>query len=76
MSFMNSVYATLCVNRHTFLLRCKTEDIWPFDLQTDRYFVYDKDAPAESVKDLVAALRETLNSGKTNMSCIRLASET
>jgi hypothetical protein len=28
--------------RHTFLLREKsTADLYPFDLQTDRYFVYD-----------------------------------
>src|ERR1043166_5265755 len=53
-------------NLHTFMLRCKTEDKWPFDLQTDRYFVYNKDAPADSLNGLVAALRETLNSGKTN----------
>src|SRR5215470_11801242 len=53
-------------DRHTFMLRCKTEDKWPFDLQTDRYFVYKKDSPKDSVNDLVNALRETLNSGKTN----------
>jgi len=53
-------------DRHTFMLRCKTEDKWPFDLQTDRYFVYKKDSPRDSVNDLVNALRETLNSGKTN----------
>lgn len=53
-------------DRHTFMLRCKTDDKWPFDLQTDRYFVYDKDTPAKSLDDLVNALRETINSGKTN----------
>jgi len=52
-------------DRHTFLLRSDV-DKFPFDLQTDRYFVYNKDAPGESVDKLYAALRETIDSGKTN----------
>jgi len=52
-------------DRHTFLLRCNA-DRFPFDLQTDRYFTYNKDAPAESVRDLYKALRETIDAGKTN----------
>src|SRR2546423_1042167 len=52
-------------DRHTFLLRSNV-DKFPFDLQTDRYFTYDKDAPGESVEALVKALRETIDSGKTN----------
>ena len=52
-------------DRHTFLLRCNV-DKYPFDLQTDRYFTYKKEAPAESVDDLTAALRVTIAEGKTN----------
>lgn len=52
-------------DRHTFLLRCDA-DKFPFDLQTDRYFTYNKDAPAESITPLYQALRETIDSGKTN----------
>ena len=37
--------------RHTLLIRAEgTKDKYPFDLQTDRYFVYD---PAEPAKKLV-----------------------
>ncbi len=52
-------------DRHTFLLRCNV-DRYPFDLQTDRYFTYSKDAPANSVEQLAAALRATIDEGKTN----------
>jgi tetratricopeptide (TPR) repeat protein len=52
-------------DRHTFLLRSDV-DKFPFDLQTDRYFVYNKDALGESVEKLYQALRETIDSGKTN----------
>jgi hypothetical protein len=52
-------------DRHTFLLRCNV-DKYPFDLQTDRYFTYSKDAPADSVEQLAAALRATIDEGKTN----------
>jgi hypothetical protein len=52
-------------DRHTFLLRSNV-DKFPFDLQTDRYFTYDKDAPGKSVDSLYQALRATLDSGKTN----------
>lgn len=47
--------------RHTFLLRSKTEHAYPFDLQTDRYFLYDAANPAGSVDGLVRALRSTLS---------------
>lgn len=47
--------------RHTFLIRYRAApDTFPFDLQTDRYFLYDKDAPALSVAELAAALRSSL----------------
>lgn len=52
-------------DRHTFLLRCSV-DKFPFDLQTDRYFTYSKEAPGDSVEALYQALRATLDSGKTN----------
>ena len=49
-------------HQHTFLLRAKsTEDKYPFDLQTDRYFTYDFTDLASSVAGLTAALRSTLN---------------
>ncbi len=48
--------------RHTFLIRSRTEDAYPFDLQTDRYFLYDAPNPGAKVEDLVQALRSTLAS--------------
>lgn len=48
--------------RHTFLIRSKTEDVYPFDLQTDRYFLYDAANPGAKVEDMVQALRSTLAS--------------
>ncbi len=42
----------------TFMLRCDA-DKFPFDLQTDRYFVYKKEDPAASLDALVEALRRT-----------------
>jgi hypothetical protein len=52
-------------DRHTFLLRSDV-DKFPFDLQTDRYFTYNKDAPGDSVERLYQALRATLDSDKPN----------
>jgi tetratricopeptide (TPR) repeat protein len=52
-------------DKHTFLLRSDA-DKFPFDLQTDRYFTYNKDAPEGDVDKLHAALRETIASSKTN----------
>ena len=47
--------------RYTFLLREKsTAALYPFDLQTDRYFVYDYAGLAQDVPALAAALRSTL----------------
>lgn len=48
-------------DKRTFLLRSNS-DQYPFDLQTDRYFVYEKDDPAASLNGLIAALRQTLRS--------------
>src|SRR5580693_771759 len=47
--------------RRTFLLRAE-QDAYPFDLQTDRYLVYDQDQPAASLPRLTEALRQTLAS--------------
>lgn len=52
-------------NRHTFMVSCKVDRL-PFDLQTDRYFTYKKEAPADSLDALVKALRVTIDEGKTN----------
>lgn len=40
----------------TMMLRCDA-DAFPFDLQTDRYFTYDKNDPKASLQALIAALR-------------------
>ncbi len=48
-------------NCHTFMLRCEA-DRPPFDLQTDRYFVYKRGAPAEDLDKLTEALRRTVES--------------
>src|SRR5260221_14499201 len=42
----------------TFMLRWDA-DKFPFDLHTDRYFVYKKENPAEMLDPLVEALRRT-----------------
>ena len=42
----------------TFMLRCEADN-YPFDLQTDRYFTYDKKDPAASVDKLILALQHT-----------------
>ncbi|HEX7317985.1 MAG TPA: tetratricopeptide repeat-containing protein [Pyrinomonadaceae bacterium] len=52
-------------DRYTFLLRSNV-DKFPFDLQTDRYFTYNKDAPGDSVEALYRALRDTIDSDKPN----------
>lgn len=46
-------------NHGTVMLRCDV-DKFPFDLQTDRYFVYKKEDPAASLDALVETLRRTL----------------
>src|SRR6185295_2341127 len=47
--------------KRTFMLRCDG-DKYPFDLQTDRYMVYDKNDPAASLQLLIKALKQTLAS--------------
>ena len=46
-------------NSATFLMRANI-DTYPFDLSTDRYFVYDAADPKASLNGLVEALRSTL----------------
>jgi hypothetical protein len=47
---------------HTFLIRSVSQDSYPFDLRTDRYFLYDAAHPAAAVEDLARSLRTTLAS--------------
>jgi hypothetical protein len=50
----------LC-ERHTLLIRAKdTKHKYPFDLQTDRYFLYDATNPAADLDALIRALKSTL----------------
>ena len=50
--------------RHTFMIRSATTHKYPFDLQTDRYLLYEAGNPAGDngtmVAELAAALRSTL----------------
>jgi hypothetical protein len=48
--------------RHTLMIRSRTDQAHPFDLQTDRYFLYDAANPQASVAGLATALRSTLAS--------------
>jgi hypothetical protein len=47
--------------KRTFMLRSEG-DAYPFDLQTDRYFVYKSEDPKASLPSLITALRSTLAS--------------
>ncbi len=49
-------------DRHTVLIRARTQHKYPFDLQTDRYFLYDRNNLAEGVEGLARTLRETVAS--------------
>lgn len=49
--------------QHTFLMRSQTQHAYPFDLQTDRYFLYDAADPGAKVGELARALQSTLASG-------------
>jgi len=51
----------------TFMLRCDG-DAFPFDLQTDRYFVYDKQNPAANLADLTKALQSVNDEMEKNPS--------
>jgi hypothetical protein len=47
-------------DRHTFLLRCRADDP-VFDLQGERYLVYERENPGASVPVLLEAARETVD---------------
>jgi tetratricopeptide repeat protein len=50
-------------DRHTLLIRAEgTKDKYPFDLQTDRYFVYDAVEPGKRASAFLDTLRSTLAS--------------
>lgn len=49
-------------DKRTFMIRCLTADKPPFDLQTDRYLVYDRLEPAKTLADLFESLRQTIAS--------------
>jgi hypothetical protein len=50
-------------DRHTLLIRAEgSKDKYPFDLQTDRYFLYNSADPAKCCEVFLAALRSTLAS--------------
>ena len=50
-------------DRHTLLIRAiGSKDKYPFDLQTDRYFLYDPASPAAALAGFVDALKSTLAS--------------
>ena len=49
-------------DRSTVLIRARTEHKVPFDLLTDRYFVYDRNDLKSGVAGLAQTLRETLAS--------------
>jgi hypothetical protein len=57
--------------RCTFLLRAKIDDV-PFDLRGERYLEYDKDKPENAVDALVRALRETVDSLRSDSPVFRL----
>jgi hypothetical protein len=48
-------------DRRTVLIRCRADDV-PFDLHTDRYFVYDRAAPGAALEAFVEVLRRTKDS--------------
>src|SRR5262249_58003378 len=62
--------------RHTFMIRSETPQAYPFDLQTDRYFLYDAANPAgdngKTVAELTTALRSTLASEGPNSPIFQL----
>lgn len=47
--------------KRTFMIKSEG-DSYPFDLQTDRYFTYDRDDPKKSLPDLIKALKHTMAS--------------
>jgi nucleotide-binding universal stress UspA family protein/tetratricopeptide (TPR) repeat protein len=58
-------------DKRTLMIRCDA-DKFPFDLQTDRYFTYDKGNPVASLTALVEALRQTINSEEQDSPVFKL----
>jgi hypothetical protein len=59
--------------RHTFLMRSEVpKHDYPFDLQTDRYFLYDSAKPGDKVADMTEALRSTLSSDERDSPIFQL----
>jgi hypothetical protein len=58
-------------DRHTFLLRCKGDDV-PFDLRTDRYFEYSSTDPAATLPALIEALAQTLRASRKDSPVFQL----
>lgn len=58
-------------DRHTFLLRCKGDDV-PFDLRTDRYFEYASTDPAATLPALIDALGQTLRASRDDSPVFQL----
>jgi tetratricopeptide (TPR) repeat protein len=59
--------------RHTFLIRAEgTKDKYPFDLQTDRYFLYDSAEPANKLGAFLDALKATLAASGKDSPVFRL----
>ena len=58
-------------DKYTFLIRSNIS-VYPFDLQTDRYFQYDHEAPGRYVNRLCKALRATLASEQPDSPVFRL----
>src|SRR5689334_9646226 len=48
-------------DKRTVMIRSDSDN-FPFDLQTDRYFLYDKSNPAASLDEFVRVLKQTINS--------------
>jgi hypothetical protein len=52
----------------TVMIRCSDGDTFPFDLQTDRYFTYDRNDPKASRQMLINSLRATQNAAHKDYS--------
>jgi tetratricopeptide (TPR) repeat protein len=52
-------------DKRTVMIRFRGDDT-PFDIKTDRYLVYDRDAPEESIDNLVESLEATLEGNQVD----------
>ncbi len=53
----------------TLMIRCDADpDAFPFDLQTDRYFTYNRNDPKSSLPQLIESLRATQDKAHTDYS--------